>query len=92
LNKLTTDDVCLILRECATSKVSKIQFGELIVEFGLSKEETHQSLPALTQQQHDKLNEAQVQADAEVLREIEKEELMLTDPEKYEEMLQKGEL
>jgi hypothetical protein len=84
--------VCLILKECATSKVSKIQFGELYVEFGPSMEENQQIPPALTQRQHDKLNEAQVQADAEVLRQLEIEELQLTDPEKYEELLQKGEL
>jgi len=84
--------VCLILKECATSKVSKIQFGDLYVEFGISVQEGQQTLAALTQNQHDKLNEAQVQQDAEALRQIEVEELMLTDPEKYEELLSKGEL
>lgn len=92
MNKLTRDDVCLILKECATSKVSKIQFGELYVEFGISLETSQQTPSALTQSQHDKLNDAQVQADAAALRELEIEELQLTDPEKYEELLSKGEL
>ncbi len=84
--------MCTILRECATNKVAKLQFGELIVEFGLSIEKSQQTLAALTQEQHDKQNEAQVQDDAQALRELEIEELMLTDPERYEELLQKGEL
>jgi len=92
LNKLTCSDVCLILEACAMTKVSKIQFGDLYVEFGAGKEEAHQSLPALTQNDHDKLNAAQVQKDAEELRSIEIDELLLTDPEKYEELLSKGEL
>lgn len=92
MNRLTTADVCLILEACATNKVSKLQFGELIVQFGASTEESHQKLPALTQEQHDQQNEAQVQRDADVLRQREYDELLLTDPEKYEELLQKGEL
>ena len=92
LNKLTSAEVCGILEACATTKVSKIQFGELYVEFGASMEKTTQSLPALSQGDHDKFNAAQVQKDAEELRSIEIDELLLTDPLKYEEMLQKGEL
>ena len=92
LNKLTTEEVCHILEVCATTKVSKIQFGELCVEFGASKEVTQKELPDLTQGDHDKLNAAQVQRDAEELRAIEMDELLLTDPERYEELLQKGEI
>jgi hypothetical protein len=84
--------VCLILDSCATNKVSEIQFGELIVKFGAAQEESHQKLPALTQEQHDKNNKAQVQKDAADLRQLELDELVLTDPEKYEELLAKGEL
>jgi ribonuclease HIII len=69
-----------------------LQFGELYVEFGASVVKTHQNLPALTQEDHDKLNAAQIQKDAEELRTIEIDELLLTDPLKYEELLQKGEL
>lgn len=84
--------MCHILNSCATNKVAKLQFGELIVEFGASMEKTHQSETALTQDQHDKQNEAQIQKDAAELRQQELDELLLTDPEKYEELLEKGEL
>ena len=93
MNKLTPIEVCNILEACASTKVSKLQFGELYVEFGASKEEAKQGiLPVLSQEDHDKLNAAQVQRDAEEYREIEKSELLLTDPLKYEELLEKGEL
>jgi ribonuclease HIII len=92
LNRLTAAEVCTILKECATTKVSKITFGDLCVEFGTSIEKSQQTLPALTQEQHDKLNDAQVQSDARGLRQQEIDELILTDPELYEELLQKGEL
>lgn len=62
------------------------------MEFGTSIEKSQQTLPALTQEQHDKLNDAQVQSDARGLRQQEIDELILTDPELYEELLQKGEL
>ncbi len=93
MNRLTSEEVCRILEVCATTKVSKLSFGDLIVEFGASKEMAHQSYSsALTQLDHDKLNEAQVQKDAEQLRQYEIDELLLTDPERYEELLEKGEL
>lgn len=84
--------MCTILESCATNKVSKLQFGELIVEFGPSQEKSQQTHSALTQDQHDKLNEAQIQSDAAELRQREFDELLLTDPERYEELLLKGEL
>lgn len=84
--------MCRILEACATNKVFELQFGELIVKFGASMDQSKQTLPALTQEDHDKLNDAQVQTDASVLRQQEIDELLLTDPEKYEELLQKGEL
>lgn len=89
MNKLTPADVCNILEACATTKVSVLQFGDLYVEFGTSREETKPVLPDLTQQDHDKLNNAQVQRDAEDLRDLERGELILTDPELHEELLLK---
>lgn len=59
------------------------------MEFGPSREESKPGLPDLTQQQHDKLNSAQVQRDAQELREMERGELLLTDPEAHEDMLLK---
>lgn len=84
--------MCHILEACATIKVAKLQFGELIVEFGASIEKNQQIHSALTQVEHEKQNEAQVQELAAELRQQEIEELMITDPERYEELLQKGEL
>lgn len=83
------EDVCNILSMCATTKVSVLQFGELYVEFGLNRGDAKPAAPDLTQNEHDKLNNAQVQRDADDLRELEKSELILTDPEAYEEQLLK---
>ena len=92
MNRLTTADVCSILESCATNKVSKLQFGDLIVEFGASKEKGHQTSSALTQEEHDKLNDAQIQLDAQALRDLEVGELALTNPLMLEELIEKGEL
>jgi ribonuclease HIII len=89
---LTAAEVYGILEVCASTRVTKIQFGNLYVEFGASKEESKQTLPALTQEDHVKLNDAQIQRDADELRQLEKDELMLTNPEYFEELLEKGEL
>jgi hypothetical protein len=79
--------VCNILEACATTGVSLLQFGDLYVEFGPSKEASKPGLPDLTQQDHDKLNNAQAKRDVQLLRELEEAEEVLTDPEAYEERL-----
>lgn len=92
LNRLTAAEVCHIIESCATHRVTKLQFEGLSVEFGEKAVTTHQSLPDLTQEQHTEMNNAQVQKDAEALRQLEIDELILTDPERYEELLSKGEI
>ena len=86
--------MCRILERCATVKIRKLQFRDLYIEFEGTEAVVDYATPIkpMTQEEHTQLNDAQVQRDAEELRQIEIDELILTDPEKYEELLQKGEI
>lgn len=88
-NSLTAEEACRILEACSTHNVSKIQFGDLYVEFGVKERATNQSQhsESLSQEQHDSQNASQIKQDAAELRRREIDELILTDPEKYEELL-----
>lgn len=88
-NSLTADEACRILEMCSSHNVSKLQFGDLCVEFGVKERRASQSQYSspISQEQHDNQNAAQIKRDAAELRRREIDELILTDPEKYEDLL-----
>lgn len=86
--------MCRILEVCSSTNISKLQFGNLCVEFGAKEKVANQSpiLPPISQEEHTQQNDAQIQKDAADLRKMELDELLLTDPARYEELIEKGEI
>jgi len=90
---LTSQDVCNILKECAQTKVSSLRFGGLFVEFGTSEPKANHSRgQVLTNEEHDRQNDVQIQKDAEEARREFISELKLTNPELLEDMVAAGEI
>lgn len=101
-SSLTVGEVCTILEASAKAGVTELSFGDLQIKFGLPPDvasarmqqyplTTSPVLP-VTDEQHQTMTKDQIEADEVRLREEFMEELRLTDPFRYEQMLVRGEL
>ena len=95
---LTAEEVCIILKTCGEAKVAELQFGPLHVWFDKSvakivKEECPIPLPAteIAETQEIIAKEAHIEEEIRT-REDQVAELWITNPQKAEEMVLKGEL
>ena len=96
--RLSGSEVCDIIEACQASQVAEIQCGELHVIF--ARDAYTRKIPVSTDgvtsddveniQQRESEN-ANIHSDLSE-REDDLEELILTNPEKYEELVEKGEL
>lgn len=98
---LRPEGVCLILEAGAKFGVRELSYAGLSVKFGISAERDEippppngaASLPLdLTDEQHHALERTELETDELLTREDQLAELLVTDPLKYEEMLQNGDL
>lgn len=94
---LSSQEVCAILEAGAKNGVSVLKFGDLLVRFGRHATPTTAiPEPATTATVTPETHEAQTKDTLEVeelrLREQELAELQITDPLKYEQMLEDGDL
>lgn len=102
---LSTADVCLILDASAKAGVTELQFGGLHVKFGrgpgpLTEEaplgKQQDSAPSshadMSEAQHQSIAQATLERDEISLREEQLARALVEDPDRYEELLARGEL
>ncbi len=103
MNKLSSSEVCLILKECANAGVLELKFGTLSVSFGKSpkgqdilepREHVVAPKPAaemveVNHKQQTKESLAQMECE---LREDQIAELLITDPLEAERLIAEGDL
>lgn len=94
---LSGSEICKIINACAKKGVSKLQLGPLLVEFGQQNQTSAPSpvklaFPENVIQEQEKESKNALEAEEINLREQQIAELQLTDPLKFEEMLESGQL
>lgn len=105
--ELSAAEVCTILEASAKAGVTELKFRDLHVSFGKPVEERvitldpsfvpqppapHPSGPDLSEDQHRKQARDALRRDEATLRADQLAEMLVTDPEGYERLLQQGEL
>jgi hypothetical protein len=96
--KLTAADACLIIETSAKAGVTELSFGDLqisfVPKFGQGEEVVSPRMQQepLTEKQHIKMTKEQIEAEELRMRQEQMEEMLLSDPLQFEEMLQRGEL
>jgi len=96
-DRLSGKEVCDIIEACKGSSVSEIQCEELHILFGVPSAHTRR-IPAKNEKTDPiKTTQDEIETDSTIQddltdREQEVAELILTNPEKYEEMIHKDEL
>lgn len=104
---LNSADVCAIIKACGEAGVTKLKFDGLDLSLGKPPSEprpqdqsTDPTGPAstpipvatLTESEHTKLSKEALEEAELIMRESQIEELKITDPAKYEELMVNGEL
>jgi len=95
---LSTQSVCSIIETCARYNVAKLQFRDLMLEFGQKPEQpppgrtTATTVADMTEQEHQEQTKQALAEDELSLREQQLEELKITDPAEYERQIRDGEL
>ena len=88
---LTSKDICAIIDACGKSGVLEFKYGRLSLKFAgfVQYEET---LPNICATDMDVINDISDRKDDINESQENLEEMLLTDPEKYEELVSRGEL
>lgn len=91
---LKTADICRIIESCKTSGVSRLQFGNLHIQFGEPIHEPKESWSEFTAKSTSSGTQTEDAAKQSVrkLSEEEIDQLKLTDPAGYERLILSGEL
>lgn len=97
--ELKSKEICEIIKAAEKANVNFLEYGSLKLDFGPKRNETQTSQPSnasqVNQATPEKIESIREQSNVELqIRQAEDniEELMLTDPERYEDMLANGEL
>lgn len=90
--RFTCADICAILEAGAKSGVSLLQWGDFRAEFGPRPTAQVAHNPAPIVQAAPESEKAALEGQEKLLKEQEVAEMILRDPQKFEEMLARGEL
>lgn len=99
-NSLSASDVCAIIEACGKNKVANLKFGGLDIQMDLkpliedalaSYMPTSVPEAAISEEQRKQAEKAHLQRELAAAA-VEQEELILSDPAKYEELVLQGAL
>lgn len=95
-HNLTSKDICNIIKQCSYSGVTHFNFGDLQISFKQSQLKAEEnSITPGTEILGDELSQAEETATIQnevQTREEQLEEMLLTDPLQFEELIRNGEL
>jgi hypothetical protein len=95
---LSSKSVCDIIESCARHKVVELKFQDLLISFSPQAERlprpsgANTPVAEITDKQHSRQNREALTTDELRLRAEQLEELKITDPSLFEEMVRNGEL
>lgn len=91
MSSLKASEICTIIKTAGENRVRSLKLGDLELNFGEFTEEIRLTAP-VNPENVLKIEEESRFQEQSALAETENDELLLSDPESYEEKLNRGEL